>query len=225
MSPRSGWLLVNEILPRLRSAVPQVAHCVGAEDPEELIGDATLHAARILHSAEARNKTVSASSVAYYAIEHTRSGRRSCGNSRVDVMAAGTQLHGHSRLDSLEQVVASNEECGGEIFELHDVLASGQEDPSTQAARKMDWETFMASLSPRDQAIIQFMIEGTQGPAIARKLGVCSSTIHHRKKSLAAKILEFMGPRILQEIQRWPRWKDDLLTSREKLTCKHERSH
>src|ERR1035441_5016558 len=74
MSPRSGWLLVNEILPRLRSAVPQVAHCVGAKDSEELIGDATLHAARILHSAEARNKTVSASSVAYYAIEHTRPG-------------------------------------------------------------------------------------------------------------------------------------------------------
>jgi len=67
--------LVNEILPRLRSAVPLVAHCVGAEDPEELIGDATLHAARILHSAESRGKTVSASSVAFYAIEHTRSGR------------------------------------------------------------------------------------------------------------------------------------------------------
>jgi hypothetical protein len=69
------------------------------------------------------------------------------------------------------------------------------------------------------------MSAGTQGPAIARKLGVCSSTIHHRKKSLAAKILEFMGPRILQEIQRWPRWKDDLLTSRERLACKHERCH
>jgi FixJ family two-component response regulator len=83
----------------------------------------------------------------------------------------------------------------------------------------------MASLSPRDKGIIQFMSAGTQGPAIARKLGVCSSTIHHRKKSLAAKILEFMGPRILQEIQRWPRWKDDLLTSRERLACKHERCH
>src|ERR1017187_10247083 len=99
MSPRAGWLLVNEILPRLRSAVPLVAHCVGAEDPEELIGDATLHAARILHSAEARNKTVSASSVAFYAIEHARSGRRSCGNSASDVHGAATQLKGRRRLD------------------------------------------------------------------------------------------------------------------------------
>jgi hypothetical protein len=121
MSPRSGWLLVNEILPRLRSVVPLVAHCVGVEDPEELIGDATLHAARILHSAESRHKTVSASSVAFYAIEHTRSGRRSCGNSASDVHGAATQLKGRSRLESMEQVVASNEECGGEIWELHDI--------------------------------------------------------------------------------------------------------
>ena len=217
--------MVNEILPRLRSAVPQIAHCVGSEDPEELIGDATLHAARILHSAEVRNKTVSASSIAYYAIEHTRSGRRSCGNSCTDVMSAATQLQSRSRLESLETVVAEAQETGGEIYLLHDVLSSEAEDPGTKAARKMDWESFMASLSPRDQAIIQCMIEGTQGPAIARKLGVCSSTIHHRKKSLAAKILEFMGVDILIEVRKSPRWKDDLMTSRERLACKHERSH
>ena len=205
--------------------VPLVAHCVGAEDPEELIGDATLHAAKILHSAEARNKTVSASSVAYYAIEHTRSGRRSCGNSASDVHGAATQLKGRSRLDSLEQVVASNEECGGEIWELHDVLSNDAEDPATKAMRNLDWRSFIAQLSARDQTIIQFMIEGTQGPAIARKLGVCSSTIHHRKKSLAAKILEFMGFDILIEVRRSPRWKDDLMTSRERLICRHERSH
>src|ERR1035437_3036319 len=96
MSPRSGWLLVNEIVPRLRSAVPLVAHCIGAEDPEELIGDATLHATRILHSAESRGKTITAGNAAFYAVQHTKSGRRSTGNSCADVMAAGTQLHGHT---------------------------------------------------------------------------------------------------------------------------------
>ena len=85
MSPRAGWLLVNEILPRLRSAVPLVAHCVGAEDPEELIGDATLHAARISHSAEAKGKTITAGNACFYAIQHTRSGRRSTGNTTADI--------------------------------------------------------------------------------------------------------------------------------------------
>src|SRR5664279_1646945 len=160
MSPRAGWLLVNEILPRLRSAVPQVAHCVGAEDPEELISDATLHAARILDSAERRGKKITPGNACYYAIEHTRSGRRSTGNSCCDVMAAGTQLHGHSRLNSLETVVASNDETGGEIFELHDVLSSDQEDPGTQAARKMDWDTLLAGLTAREQAAINCLVEG-----------------------------------------------------------------
>lgn len=225
MSPKSGWLLVNEIVPRLRSAVPLVAHCVGAEDPEELIADSVCHAARILHSAESRGKTVSASSVAYYAIEHTRSGRRSVGNSCCDAMAAGTQLHGHSRLDSLEQVVASNEECGGEIWELHDVLSSEAEDPSVQAGRNLDWQTLIASLSAREVAVIECIIEGRSLRDAAKSFRVCDSTMQGDKRKLAIKILDFMGFDILIEVRRSPRWKDDLLTSREKLTCKHERRH
>ena len=225
MSPQAGWLLVNEILPRLRSAVPQVAHCVGAEDPEELIGDATLHAARILDSAESRGKTVSASSVAYFAIEHTRSGRRSVGNSCCDAMAAGTQLHGHSRLDSLEQVVASNEECGGEIWELHDVLSRDEEDPGTKAARKMDWSEFASALTERERAVINCIVEGRSLRGAAKSFRVCDSTMQGDRRNLAVKILEFFGLDILVEVRKFPRWKDDLMTSRERLTCKHERAH
>jgi hypothetical protein len=88
-------------------------------------------AARIMHNAEARGKRITASNAAYYALQHCKSGRRAVGHSEVDVHGSATQLQGHSRLESLEQVVASNEENGGEIFELHDVLASNQEDPAT----------------------------------------------------------------------------------------------
>ena len=225
MSPRAGWLLVNEIVPRLRSTVPLVAHCVGAEDPEELIGDATLHAARILHSAEQRGKTVSASSVAFYAIEHTRSGRRSCGNSASDVHGAATQLKGRSRLESMEQVVASNEECGGEIWELHDVLSSDAEDPGTKAARKMDWSEFALALTERERAVIDCIVEGRSLRHAAKRFRVCDSTMQGDKRNLAVKIQTFFGSDILIEVRRSPRWKDDLMTSREKLTCKHERNH
>ena len=225
MSPQAGWLLVNEILPKLRSVVPQVAHCVGAEDPEELIGDATLHAARILHSAEARGKTITAGNVAYYAIEHTRSGRRSTGNSRVDVMAAGTQLHGHSRLDSMEQVVAEAQETGGEIYELHDVLSSDSEDPGTKAARKMDWSEFASALTERERAAINCLVEGRSLRDVAKSFRVCDSTMQGDKRKLAVKILDFFGPDILVQVRKLPRWKDDLMSSRERLACRHERSH
>jgi hypothetical protein len=216
---------VNEIVPRLRSAVPQVAHCVGAEDPEELIGDATLHAARILHSAEARGKKITAGNAAYYAIEHTRSGRRSCGNSASDVHGAATQLKGRTRLESMEQVVASNEECGGEIWELHDVLASDQEDPGTKAARKMDWSEFASALTERERAAINCLVEGRSLRNAAKRFRVCDSTMQGDKRKQAVKIQEFFGPDILVQVRKLPRWKDDLMTSREKLTCKHERCH
>jgi predicted trehalose synthase len=225
MSPRSGWLLVNEILPRLRSAVPLVAHCVGAEDAQELVQDTTAMAARILHNAERRGKKITSGNAAYYAIQHCKSGRRSTGNSCVDVMASGTQINGKSRLESMEQVVASNEECGGEIWELHDVLASDQEDPATKAARKMDWSEFASALTEREVAVINCIIEGRSLRDAAKSFRVCDSTMQGDKRKLAVKIQEFFGPDILVQIRRKPNWKDSLDASRERLACREERRH
>ena len=50
MSPHASWLLVNEIIPRIASAVPRAVKTVGAEDHEELIQDATALAARMLNN-------------------------------------------------------------------------------------------------------------------------------------------------------------------------------
>jgi hypothetical protein len=225
MSPQAGFVLKDQVVPRLKSAIPKVVHCVGSEDAQELIQDSTAMAAKLMHNVEAAGKQVTPGNIAYYTIQHIKSGRRSTGSSTVDVYGSGTQLKGNTRLNSLEEVVASNDENGGEIFELHDVLSRDEEDPGTKAARNMDWQTFMASCSARDQAIIQFLIEGTTGSAMASKLGICTSTINHSKRNLAVKILGFMGAEILVDIQRSPRWKQDLQSIREKMACKHERSH
>jgi hypothetical protein len=40
MSPQAGWILQEEIVPRLRSAIPRNVNQIGSEDPEELIQDA-----------------------------------------------------------------------------------------------------------------------------------------------------------------------------------------
>jgi hypothetical protein len=225
MSPQAGFVLQDQIVPRLRSAIPTVCHCVGSEDAQELIQDSIAMAAKLLHNVEAAGKRVTPGNIAYYTIQHIKSGRRSTGSSVVDVHASRTQLNGSTRLNSLEEVVASDDENGGEIFELHDVLSRDEEDAGTKAARKIDWETFMASLSARDQAVIQFMIEGNSCSAISRKLGVCSSTIQNRKRTLATKILEFMGTDILIQVQRSPRWKYTLEATKQKLACREERKH
>ncbi len=131
MSPEAGFLLQDQIVPRLKSAIPIAVSFIGSEDAEELVQDGTLIAAQMIHNAEQagtkllRNpgagrqgarkvRTISAGNVAFYTLQKLKCGRRSTGSSVVDVYGSGTQINGKSRLESLEQVVASNEENGGE---------------------------------------------------------------------------------------------------------------
>jgi DNA-binding NarL/FixJ family response regulator len=225
MSPEAGWLLVDQIVPRLRAVIPRSVLTVGSEDHEELVQDATCLAARIMHNGEQKCKRVPHSSAAYYAIQHCKSGRRAVGHSSVDALGSATQLQGKSRLESMEEVVAVNEESGGEIYLLHDVLSDDADDPSVAVARKLDWEEFCSDLPARERAVVEFLIEGKSGSAIARKLKTTDSRIQTIKRHLAKAIIEFMGPEILQEIQRLPAWKNSINASKERLACKHERAH
>ena len=112
-------------------------------------------AARMLDSAEKAGKQVTPGNIAYYTIQHLKSGRRSTGSSNADVFGITTQLNGRSRLNSLEEPAAM-EEQGNEIFLFHDVLSDNHEDPSTIAARKMDWDSFCAGRSKREITMISF---------------------------------------------------------------------
>jgi hypothetical protein len=223
MTAKAGWLLVNEIVPRLRSAIPQVAHCVGAEDAEELVQDGTAMAARLLIRSGRGGKKVTAGNIAYYTIQHVRAGRRFHKFSKVDVMAAGTQIDGRTRLSSLEEVVASDAETGGEIFLFHDVLSRDEEDPSTRAARRLDWAEFYAGLPDREKAAVEFLLEGKTLREAGKALGFSDSSMQQSKRALAGKILEFMGPDILTQVRRLPQWRNGLDATREKQACRHER--
>ena len=141
----------------------------------------------------------------------------------ADAYGAGTQINGRTRLNSLEEVVASDEETGGEIFLLHDVLADEGEDPGTRAARKMDWQEFLEALPERERVAVEFMGEGRSLRDAAHALRVSDSAMQHSKRNVAVKILEFMGFDILVQIQRRPQWKQNLETIRERMACREER--
>ncbi len=149
MSPEAGLSLHDQVLPRLGSAIPNAVHCVGCEDPQELIQDATAIAAKLLHNVERSGKKVTSGNIAYYTIQHVKSGRRSTGSSVVDVCGSGTQLKGRTRFTSLDEEAAVDEETGSEVFEFHDVLSNDAEDPSMTAARRLDWQEFWAGLTER----------------------------------------------------------------------------
>jgi hypothetical protein len=222
MSPQAGFVLQGQVVPRLRSAIPNAVHCVGAEDAQEL---GIAMAAKLMHNVEAKGKQVTPGNIAYYTNTHIKSGGLSTGSSVVDVYGSGTQLKGNTQLDSLEMVVTSNEKTGGEIFELHDVLSNDQEDPGTKAARKMDWESFMSGLSAREQSVIECLVDCRSLRNAAKSFRVSDSTIQGDKRNWAVKIWEFMGFDILIQVCKSPRWKQDIQASRERLACKHERSH
>jgi len=96
MSPHAGDILCTEVVPRIRASIPTSTRMIGAEDASELIQDTIAHAAAMLHRAEAAGKKVAASTVAYFAVKLTRSGRRSTHTSTTDVMAPRTRLSGRT---------------------------------------------------------------------------------------------------------------------------------
>lgn len=220
MSPQAGWLLQQEIIPRLKSAIPVAVICVGCEDAAELVQDATAFAAKLLRSVEKAGKKVTPGNIAYYTIQHIKSGRRSTGASVADVYGSATQLRGRTRLMSLEEQADGEEQ---EVFTFNDVLSTDQEDPSTRAARKLDWETLCAGLPEQERAVVEFIAQGKTFRQVAQAFGVCDSAIHKSKEALGSKILEFMGPDILREVRRMPQWRNDLDANREKFACRQER--
>jgi len=66
MSPQAGWILQEEIVPRLRSSIPRNVSQIGSEDYEELVQDSICLAAKLLDNAEKANKKVTAGNIAYY---------------------------------------------------------------------------------------------------------------------------------------------------------------
>jgi hypothetical protein len=226
MSPRANWLLENEICPRLHGAVPKSVLCVGAEDAQELVADGIAMAARMLDRVEQQGKLgkVSASNISYYTLQHLKSGRRANGSSTVDIMASATQLNGASKLHSLSEVV-NQTEGGDEIYELHDVISNDHEDPSVQAARRLDWSSFIASLNRMERLLVDCLVKGLGIREAANIAQVSYWTMRNYRDKIARKIIEFMGINILQDIASIPGWRIGLDCERELMACRADRRH
>ena len=65
MSAKAGFVLLDQIVPRLRVTIPHVVRPTGSEDAQELLQDATAMAAQLLHALEARGKEVTVGNVCY----------------------------------------------------------------------------------------------------------------------------------------------------------------
>jgi hypothetical protein len=164
--------------PRLRGAVPKTVQAFGGEDPEELVQDAIVIAAQMLHSVEAAGRSVTPSNIAYYAVLHLKAGRRSQSGSRADVMAPATQLDRRSSLSSMQEEIAYDPELD-ESVSLENMLCSKGEDPATMGGRNLDWDGFIRGHDYRYGLLLRGMAEGRTLRDSAERCGETEWSIYH----------------------------------------------
>ena len=173
-------------------------------------------AAKMLDNVERAGKKVTVGNIAYYCLQHIKSGRRSVGNSRADVMATGTQLIGKCQVISLDDISPADPNEDDSNFPLGEMLTQDSEDPSTAGAREIDWERFLETQDDKSQEIVSLMAEGRHPWEVARQCGMSNIKANERKQRLAADLREFFGVNILTEIASIPGWRNNLNATRER---------
>ena len=222
MSPMLEEMPVHEVVPRLRHMARTIPK-IGPEDDEEIIQDCTLQAARMMVSAENAGHTITAGNASYYAAKAARSGRRSYYTGRSDVMSPGCQIDGKARHEWMDAEVEFE---AGDFGTLHDVITphhyQGQEpDPAEEAARNLDWESFLASHSKRHRVAIIVLVEGGTMREAGKRCGLKDSAALVLKRRIAADLIEFFGEDVIRRLLNGirPGWESDLRMSRERHLC------
>ena len=221
MSPAAGLMLVQEIVPRIQAAVPRTVKPIGAEDFREIVADTIVLAANMVESCEVRGRPLYPSSIAYFAIQAVRHGRRSTSASRTDAMSPAAQLDGNATLDSMDESVEAED---GDALSLHELLAGPAEDPAQIAGRELDWAELMEDLTERDLALLRTTINGDRLDLLARQFGVTPARVTQLKRELGQQIQLRWGTTVLEDVTRAPAWAGSINASHERQACRHERS-
>ena len=216
MSPSAAQMLEKQIYPIIRNTIPRTARPMGSEDSEELVQDATASAAEMIESVEKSGRKPLPNSIAYYSIQRTKSGRRSYGDIRTDVMSPGFQMDHEGSLCSMQDPV-----CDEDDSTVGDTIASRSEDMATKVLRQIDWSEFLETLDARKRRIVEEMMLGYGTGDIARLLAVTAPRIVQLKKDIAKKIKEFMGDNILVDVGQESVWQRDIRCLREKGEWKY----
>ncbi len=205
MSPTLQQQFVKQILPIIIAVVPKAIKPIGCEDREELVQDALAMACEGADSLEKRGKQIIARSVAYYAIQRLKSGRRFKQAGRSDVLSTGCRLH-NCRVESLDAPVEQHNE-DGEHLTLGDMIAARKDDPAQRAIRHLDWSGFTLDLDQRKQRILTGTAAGFAVKELATEINVSPPRIVQLKREIAADARGYWGESVLQDAGERPVWR------------------
>jgi len=223
MNPSTENLLLHEVQPRLRNAIAHSVPLVGCDDEAELLQDGLAIALHIMNGTRRSRKNVTAANVAYYTVKYLRSGRRSSGYRKSDPLHPASQLNGNCRVRSLEERVAVDR-SSDEPLTLGEMLPARDDDPATQACRRLDWNNLVQQLDAITKAVLLCLATCEELTCLVKRFRKSRSTLQNHKDRLARLIKDFMGEDILRQVQEQPGWQNDMRVTREKLACRWERS-
>jgi hypothetical protein len=221
MNTSTENLLLREVQPRLRNAIHTVP-AVGSDDPEELLQDGLVIALILLSGARHSRKSVTAANLAYYSVKSLRSGRRSTGYWKTDPLHPAAQING-CRVHSFEEPVAIDRSTD-EPLTLGEMLPAREDDPATQACRRLDWNDLVQQLDAVTEAVLLCVARSEELTSLVKRFGKSRSTIQNVKERLARLVKAVMGDDILRQIQEQPGWHNDVQVIRERLASRWERS-
>ena len=221
MTHEAGMLLVNEIAPLIRGAVPRVVRPVGCEDAEELVQDALCTAAQMIEASERSGKKLFPSSIAFYAIQRAKVGRRSGYAGEMDAMSSAARLRCLVGVETMELPVGAED---AEEYTLHDALADPHaEDPAQVAARELDWSELLEDMNQRDVAILKMAAGQVTNGELSRRWRITASRVSQIKRELGRQIKLRWGDSALVDAMAEPRWlRSNLRCTRERWACRRE---
>lgn len=221
MTAYAGALLVSQIIPIISATVPRAVRPVGSETFEELVQDVTATAAKFVDSCERRGKQIIPNSIAYYAIQQAKEGRRSYSASRMDAMCPSAHLDEAVSTDSLDAAIGDPVD---DELTLLDLLSCRDEDPSHRAARELDWAELLEDFNERDIAVLQCTVNGDRLDELAARFGVSSARLSQLKRELGRQVKLRWGVDALENAMRLPTWTGNVNAVREHQACAHERA-
>jgi len=195
-------------MPIIRSTVPHTVKPVGSEDHEEIIQDTLAMAAGMVDSAERNGQKLIPRSIAYFAIQSAKSGRRSTYAGRSDVMSAAAQHDSNAFMQSMDEAMYPGDE--DDDMTLGDMLACKRDDPATQGARNLDWAEFMKTQDKRAVDVVVGMVQGKMTKDIAQEHLISPARVVQLKRKIAIDIQQCWGEQVLAQAASEPAWRQML---------------
>jgi hypothetical protein len=104
------------------------------------------------------------------------------------------------------------------------MLPARDDDPATQACRRLDWNDLVQQLDAITKAVLLCLASCQELTSLVKRFRKSRSMIQNHKDRLARLIKAHLGEDILRQVQEQPGWHNDMHVAREKLACRWERS-